>query len=248
MRLTFTLVFLSSVLAGCGDARLDSKQRLYEPSKSISQGLPDDPGRKGQEGQYDRQVQEMYVAYYGRPADPGGLAYWSKRIADSGGRLDDIIQEFGSSVEADARFKSLGTEGAVTALYRQLFNRDPDSGGFDFYVNGIKTGQFTLVTVSANIFYGAPSGTADKQMLDNKVSVANQFTETLRQNSTLAEDYSGNQAASVARDFLANIGSGSGGGVLPQTEFDSVFRKLSEALSDDESSSSVTVTSSILIL
>lgn len=44
----------------------------------------------------------MYIAYYERPTDPGGLAYWSNRIAATGGSLSGIIQEFGNSPEADA--------------------------------------------------------------------------------------------------------------------------------------------------
>ena len=32
-----------------------------------------------------RQVQQMYVAYYGRPGDPAGVEYWANRLAKVGG-------------------------------------------------------------------------------------------------------------------------------------------------------------------
>lgn len=31
---------------------------------------------------YEQQVQQMYVAYYGRPGDPTGVAYWAGRLAE----------------------------------------------------------------------------------------------------------------------------------------------------------------------
>lgn len=149
----------------------------------------------------------MYIAYYGRPADAGGLAYWSNRIAATGGSLSGIIQEFGNSPEADALYKSLGTQGAVTALYQQQFGRAPDEGGLNYYVSNINNGTLSLVTVSANIFYGATEGPEDKRMLDNKVQVANQFTEALRLDPSKLAAYSGNAAAALARGNLAEVTS-----------------------------------------
>lgn len=237
---------LTLLISACGESDTVSKASstgLFGLKKQLSSNA----STSDSYAQYAPQVQEMYVAYYGRPADPGGLEYWSKRIYEANGKLDEIIQDFGNSSEADARFKSLGVEGAVVALYRQLFGREPDSEGFNYYVNGIKEGRFSLVTVSANIFYGAQSATSDGQMLLNKVTVANGFTEVLRQNPSLLEDYAGNQAASVAREFLESIGPGISDGQLSAAEYENTFKRLADALSDEEADAaaaiSVTVTS-----
>ena len=32
-------------------------------------------------------VQKLYIAYYGRPADPLGLQYWSNEIEKAGGSM-----------------------------------------------------------------------------------------------------------------------------------------------------------------
>ncbi|WP_296944503.1 hypothetical protein [uncultured Massilia sp.] len=31
---------------------------------------------------YDSTINSFYLAYYGRPADPAGLAFWTDAIAD----------------------------------------------------------------------------------------------------------------------------------------------------------------------
>ena len=52
---------------------------------------------------YEVRVLEAYLAYYGRPADPDGLAYWSDRLLDEGGNLNSIIDAFGDSQEYQQR-------------------------------------------------------------------------------------------------------------------------------------------------
>ena len=194
---------LIGLLVGCGGGQEPAKGSRTLSVQMLSDSVPTPVGQ----GPYDRQVQEMYIAYYGRPADPGGLAYWSNRVAAAGGNLDAIIQEFGSSAESDELYRSLGTEGAVRALYQQQFGRAPDPEGLDYYVRNINNGTFSLVTVSANIFYGATSGSEDKRMLENKVQVANQFTEALRVDAVKLAAYAGKAAATLAPGNLAEVTS-----------------------------------------
>jgi len=42
-------------------------------------------------------VQQAYLAFYGRPGDPAGLAYWSQQLDAAGGSLDAIIQALSNS-------------------------------------------------------------------------------------------------------------------------------------------------------
>jgi hypothetical protein len=67
----FSILCLTLMLASCGGG-----EAPRAPSQSISiQTLSDVPSIPVGQGPYDQQVQEMYIAYYGRPADPCGLAY-----------------------------------------------------------------------------------------------------------------------------------------------------------------------------
>jgi hypothetical protein len=89
-------------------------------------------------------VQRAYVAYYGRPADPAGLAYWASRMDAEGGSLSAIIAAFGSSGEFNRRYGGLSTSALVTKIYQQALGRDPDTAGLAYYVGELQAGRRTL--------------------------------------------------------------------------------------------------------
>jgi len=151
---------------------------------------------------YLNQVQQIYIAYYGRPADPLGQQYWANQLDKANGDLTQIINAFGTSAEATALYGNLTQAQSVNTLYQQLFNRPADVDGLKFYVNGLQTGAFTLASIALNIFNGAVGD--DKTALGNKVTVANSFTAAL---DTTAEitGYAGTVAATSARTFLATV-------------------------------------------
>jgi hypothetical protein len=83
-------------------------------------------------------VQKLYIAYYSRPADPAGLDYWADRIENEG--LDTVINEFFVSAE------SIALHGAdpdaatrVNILYNNIFGRDAEEGGLDYWVGKLET-------------------------------------------------------------------------------------------------------------
>ena len=51
---------------------------------------------------YSDDVQKIYIAYYGRPADAVGLAFWESQLEATGGNLNAIIGSFGASSEFDS--------------------------------------------------------------------------------------------------------------------------------------------------
>ena len=55
---------------------------------------------------YDSTINAFYVAFYGRPADPAGLAYWSQQLAQANGDFSVIKEAFATSQEATVRFSS----------------------------------------------------------------------------------------------------------------------------------------------
>ena len=122
-------------------------------------------------------VQQVYIAYYGRPADPGGLRYWSGELYEKGGNLNAIMEQFGSSEEFTERFGELSTRELVNNLYQQNFGRDADPDGLDFWVDEISAGRETLISLATSIAQGAKN--ADKQALDNRIDVANSITDSV---------------------------------------------------------------------
>jgi len=148
-------------------------------------------------------VQQFYIAYYGRPADPEGLAYWTEQLDAAKGVLDEILDDFGTSAEADTLFGGdRTTEASVEALYQQILGRAADPEGLEFYSTGIDDGEFTLVDVAKRIVDGI-QGEEDTQTLANKVVAAKAFTDAIDESTSAS--YVGDDAANVARNWLNGV-------------------------------------------
>ncbi|MGO2132608.1 MAG: DUF4214 domain-containing protein [Halomonas sp.] len=146
------------------------------------------------------QAQLLYVAYYGRPADPEGLQYWAGVIEANG--IDSVMNTFGTSAEFDDMFGGLSSSQLINNLYEQLFNRSADLPGLQFYTGVLNSGSKTLAEIAYEIANGAQND--DKVALDNKLAVADEFTAGLSTTEAVLA-YQGNAASEAGRDFLATI-------------------------------------------
>ncbi|MGC9168630.1 MAG: DUF4214 domain-containing protein, partial [Desulfurella sp.] len=130
---------------------------------------------------YFNQVQDLYIAYYQRPADPAGLIYWSQMAAAQGGLTPQIINAFANSPEAQANYGTITSANiaqVITTIYEALFNgRAPDAQGLAFYENGFNNGTFTPGTIALSILNGAQGN--DAITLQNKLTAAMQFTQAI---------------------------------------------------------------------
>lgn len=122
------------------------------------------------------QVEKCYVAYYGRPADPAGLAFWSSQLDSSNGDLSAIINAFGNSAESQALYGSLSTTQIVTKLYDQLFGRAPEADGLQYWTTNIDNGSFTRQGVMLSLLGGAQG--SDATIINNKLSASAFFTNS----------------------------------------------------------------------
>jgi len=152
---------------------------------------------------YYNQVQEIYVAYYGRPADPAGLQYWAGKLDAIGGNLTTIIKAFGDSTESTALYAGASNSAIVTAIYQQLFNRAPDSAGLAFYTGELTAGRMTGSSIALNVADGAVS--TDATYLANKITVANAFTDALTVDPSAALAYDGTTAITAARSLITGV-------------------------------------------
>ncbi|MFT7112886.1 MAG: vibriolysin [Porticoccaceae bacterium] len=119
-------------------------------------------------------AQQMFVAYYGRPGDPDGLNYWADRF-DESNNLDAVLFAFGNSQEYNDSFGALTSEQLVDGLFFQMFNRGSDSLGLAFYLGRLESGEATLASIAKQIADGTQG--SDRFSLDNKIAVANAFTD-----------------------------------------------------------------------
>lgn len=148
------------------------------------------------------QVQQLYVAYYGRPADAEGLAFWADALEANNGDTSVIINDFGNSAEFEARFGEMSNEELVNNLYQQLFGRDADDEGLAFYTGHLESGDLSLAEIASEIAGGAQDnedGDNDLTTLNNKVAAANLYT------NAAGDKHSGTQADNYAAEWLATI-------------------------------------------
>jgi hypothetical protein len=126
-------------------------------------------------------IGQLYVGYFGRAADPVGLDYWVNRFND-GMSLLAIANSFAVQPEATSLYDylaapSLGDPVAfITAIYHDLFNRDPDSPGLAYWVHqltvqGTPPGQMVLDVIS-----GAQG--ADITTIQNKTHAAVEYARS----------------------------------------------------------------------
>ncbi len=126
-------------------------------------------------------VMQAYIAYYGRPADPAGLEFWAGLLESQGGSLNSIIAAFGASEEFDSRFGDLSNTELVSNIFQQLFGREPDPAGLDFYSNVLSSGERTLQSIALDVLFGAQNN--DLGIVDNRLDLSRYYVDGVDQNS-----------------------------------------------------------------
>jgi len=155
-------------------------------------------------GVYTAAVQQLYVAYFNRPADVSGLAYWEGVVAKANGSTAAVSGAFAASDEYKAAYAGQDAYHVVATVYQNLFGHAPDLAGLNFWGQAMINGQVTVANAVTSIAAGA-QGT-DLTAYNNKVAAATLFTSAL---DTSAEvlGYSGASANSAAKSWLSTIGS-----------------------------------------
>lgn len=149
------------------------------------------------------QVQSLYVAYYGRPADPEGLEFWATVVDANGGDISVIVQDFGNSLEFQQRFGNLDNTTLVNNLYHQMFSRDAEPGGLSFWVGLLDNGSQTLAQVAQTI--ASLASEIDLQVLTGRVALGNAFTAGLAANAEALSYYNTVSGLKIGRDYLDQV-------------------------------------------
>lgn len=153
-------------------------------------------------GIYTEAVQELYVAYFSRPADAAGLAYWETVVANMNGDTKAVSQAFAASQEYTDTFAGQSQYQIVNTIYMNLFGRPAEAAALTFWGQGLLNGSFTVDTAVTTIAGAAL--TTDLAAYNAKVAAATAFTLAL---DTPAEilGYSGVNANNAAKTWLATI-------------------------------------------
>lgn len=150
---------------------------------------------------YTNQIQQIYLAYLGRPADPAGLAYWADQVDSQGGDLSLVLSGFAASQESAALYGEMSTSQTISSIYTNLFKREADEAGVTYWQAQIESGAVDPAQAALAILLGAQD--TDVTAASNKLTAANAFTTTVAASG--AAGYSDADALAVGRDFLSNI-------------------------------------------
>ncbi|MBF25782.1 MAG: hypothetical protein CMP49_04615 [Flavobacteriales bacterium] len=125
------------------------------------------------------QLQELYVAYFGRAADPTGLDYWTEKGISTA--------KFAADMYAQAEFKdaygSLSTESQVNQIYKNLFDREADVTGLTYWTQQINLGNLQLAEIANHLIWAAQNNEGssdDKTALANRTDAAVAYTAEIK--------------------------------------------------------------------
>jgi len=144
---------------------------------------------------FDSTVNSFYLAFYGRPADPAGMKYWSQQLANNNGDFGAIVNAFADSQEAQTRFGSNTVAERISDIYMQLFNRVPDTDGMAYWMNAIDKGNASLGDVAFAILRGARG--SDATLSELRQQAADAFTAEVEASGSQYDGYASIEAARV---------------------------------------------------
>jgi hypothetical protein len=165
-------------------------------------------------------VQKLYIGYYQRPADPGGLVFWVNGLSTIDANHDGnfigedvtwVLEQFAYSAEARALYGGdiTGTNIAtvVDSIYEGLFGRQAEADGKAFWVNSFNTGASTPATILWELMKGA-QGT-DAQTVQNRLVGATRYTHVVDPNldgePPFDRRYAGYDDCAAARVWLSGV-------------------------------------------
>ena len=153
----------------------------------------------------ESEVQKLYIAYFNRPGDPGGLGYWEGLLAN-GASMTMLQNSFSSSAEYQAIYIGQQNTVLITKLYQNLFGRvvDVNDGGVQWWAGEMAAGRHTITTIAGALSSGTTPGSADNIAITNKIAAATAFTNALNTNAE-TENYVGAAAFAIASNWLAPI-------------------------------------------
>lgn len=158
------------------------------------------------------QLQQLYVAYFSRPADVDGLNYWLNAL-NNGGTIAQVSAAFAVQPEYTSVYGGKQPSEVIDTVYMNLFGRHAEQGGLDYWGNILQQNPSLISQIVTAIVAGAKNadGTpnADGVAYNDKVTAAGLFTDELKTVGNEAERiaYAKGTAdvLAVAKNFIASV-------------------------------------------
>lgn len=155
---------------------------------------------------YYNDLQKLYVAYFNRPADTAGLAYYEGVLEGAKGdakavaaTMAAISASFAASAEYKAAYANMSNADVVNAVYQNLFGRPAEDAGKAYWAGLLDAKKITIDAVVTQVAGGAQG--SDLTAYNNKVAASLAFTNALGTTNA----YSGDKANAAAKAFLSGV-------------------------------------------
>jgi len=132
-------------------------------------------------------VAKLYVATFNRAPDTAGLDYW----INSGNKLEEIASSFFDQDETLTLYPdSTSNRDFIFSVYQNLFNRTPDTAGWDYWENELNEKRFSKNLFILAVINGARDNDdgMDKTTLVNKTEVGLYFVDQNLSDTTKAKE------------------------------------------------------------
>ncbi|SHE36826.1 protein of unknown function [Modicisalibacter ilicicola DSM 19980] len=127
----------------------------------------------------EQQVQALYEAYLGRPADPFGQRFWSFALDRFDADIDDVAPFFAYSREFRSTSRKLDDDELITNFYDALFERKPEDDEVAFWTAQLDSGELRRGEVVPAMLQGARP--TDQEASFAKFSVADYYASNVSQ-------------------------------------------------------------------
>lgn len=186
---------------------------------------------------YERLIEQLYIAYTGRPAEPAGAEYWTGTLLQAlapttvesfvaaystNPSVRAIIDSFASSPESVSLYGSTNTMGLVSAVFQNEFNRPVDTtnaGIWSYQINnGITPRALAPLAILADAITSPyPERFADATVISKKTAISHNFLTAVSQSSAARAAYTGTAANAKARTMLQSVTSATDVNVFQST-------------------------------
>jgi V8-like Glu-specific endopeptidase len=174
---------------------------------------------------FERLVEQLYIAYTGRPAEPAGAdnltlallqAYAPTTVEglvaaySTNPGVKNIIDGFASSPESTSLYGNTDSYGLVIGVFQNVFNRPVDTTSLGIWGYKINSGATPralapLAILAEVIGTTSPQRFADASVVSKKTAIAYNFLTAVRSSSAAQAAYNGTAAATKARTMLQSV-------------------------------------------
>ncbi|WP_421120296.1 DUF4214 domain-containing protein [Aquihabitans daechungensis] len=87
----------------------------------------------------DARLVRLYLAYFNRPPDPSGFAYWQRQL-DNGKGLINAAKKFAESSEFKTKYGTVSNSAFIELVYQNVLGRASDPTGKSFWLTRLNNG------------------------------------------------------------------------------------------------------------